>query len=91
MRLDFQILLKSPPPQPYWLDPPFRFRLVCPQKLIILFPPAKCDFNDSVSLNAFALKAATSAVIVEHSSNDLEFLLIVHLECQYRHFRFSAI
>jgi len=22
MRLDYQILLKSPTPQPYWLDPP---------------------------------------------------------------------
>jgi len=36
-----------------------RFRLVCLQALIILFPPAKYDFNNSVSLNAFASKAAT--------------------------------
>jgi len=40
---------------------------------IILFPPAKYDFNNSVSLNAFASKAATSPVIVGHSSNDLQF------------------
>ena len=39
------------------------FGLVCPQKLIILFLPAKYDFKNSVSLNAFTSKA-TSAVIV---------------------------
>jgi len=33
-------------------------------QLIILFPPARYDFNNSVSLNAFASKAATNAVIV---------------------------
>jgi len=52
-----------------------RFWLVCLQKLIILFLPAKSDFDDSVSLNVFASKAATSAVIVGHSSNDLELFI----------------
>ena len=47
----------------------------CLQKLIILFPPVKYDFNNSVSLNAFASKAATRAVTVGHSSTDLEFFL----------------
>ena len=47
---------------------------------MILFPPTKYDFNNSVSLNAFASKAAANAVIVGHSSNDLEFLLTVVLE-----------
>ena len=42
---------------------------------IILFPPAKYDFNNSVSWNACASKVATSAVIVGHSSNDLEFFI----------------
>jgi len=51
------------------------FWVVCLQKLIILFRPAKYDFNNFVSLNAFASKAATSAVIVGHSSNHLEFFI----------------
>jgi len=42
-----------------------------PAKIKILFPPAKRDFNNSMSLTAFEPKAATSAVIVGHSSNDL--------------------
>jgi len=42
---------------------------------IILFPPAKYDFNNSVSFNACASKVATSAVIAGHSSNDLEFFI----------------
>jgi len=45
------------------------FGLVCLWKVIILFPPAKHDFNNSVSLNAFGSKAATTAVIVWHSSS----------------------
>jgi len=40
-----------------------------------------------MSLNAFMSKAATSAVIVGHSSKDLEFLLTTLLE---RHFRLCA-
>jgi len=32
--------------------------------LMNLFPPAKQDFNNSVQFNAFASKAATSAVIM---------------------------
>ena len=51
------------------------FGRFCLQNLIILFPPAKYDFNNSVSLNAFASKAATIAVIVGHCSNDLEFFI----------------
>jgi len=50
------------------------------QKLKILFPPAKYDFNDSVSLNAFAQKAATSAVIVRQFNNDLEFFI----DCSFK-------
>jgi len=42
----------------------WRFRLVCLWQLIILFPPAKWDFNNSVQFNALASKAATNAVIV---------------------------
>jgi len=34
-------------------------------QLIILLPPAKYEFNDSVSFNAFASKAATNAVTVD--------------------------
>jgi len=33
-----------------------------------LLPPAKYDFNNSVSLNAFASKAASSEAIMVHSS-----------------------
>ena len=40
------------------------FRLVCLWQLIVLFPPARYYFNNSVSLNAFASKAAINAVIV---------------------------
>jgi len=65
--------------------------LVCLQKLIIQFPPDKYDFHNSVSLNVVASKAATSAVIVGHSSNDLEFFIDrIFLERQYRHFRLCA-
>jgi len=42
-----------------------RFRLVCLWQLIILFPPAKHDFNNSVQFNALASKAATNAVIID--------------------------
>ena len=38
--------------------------MVCLWQLIILFPPAKYGFNNSESLNAFASKAATNAVMV---------------------------
>jgi len=41
----------------------------------MLFPPAKYYFNNSVSLNAFASKAATSAVIMGHSSHDVEYFV----------------
>jgi len=59
------------------------------KNLMILFPPAKYDCNTSVPLNIFALKAATSAVIVGHSSNHLEFLLTILSEHPHRHFRLS--
>ena len=59
---------------------PWHFRLLCLQKLIILFPPARYDFNNSVPLNAFASKAATNAVIVGHFGKDLEFFI----DCAFR-------
>ena len=59
---------------------PRRFRLICLQKLIILFPPSKYDFNNSVSLKAFASQAATSAVILGHCGNDLQF----SIDCTFR-------
>jgi len=42
-------------------------------------PPAKHDFNNSVSLNDFASKAATSAVILEYSSKDLQIIFLTVL------------
>ena len=39
---------------------------------MILFQPAKYDFNNSVSLNVFVSKAAPIVVIVGHSDHDLE-------------------
>ena len=62
------------------------FRWFAGKNLSILFPHAKHDINNSVSLNVFASKVATSAVIVGHSSYDLDFLTVL-LERQYRHFR----
>jgi len=55
-------------------------RLLCrytrsQQILRALFPPAKYDFNNSVSLNAFASKAARSAVVVARSGDDSEFFI----------------
>jgi len=41
----------------------------------------------SVSLNAFASNAATSAVILGHTSIDLKFSLTVLLERRYLHYR----
>jgi len=41
-----------------------------PIETVILFPPTKHALHDSVSLNAFASKIATSAVIVGHFSKD---------------------
>jgi len=58
-------------------------------KIKIHFPPDKHDFNNSVSLTGFESQA-TSAVIVGHSSNDLQCLLSVDLEHQYLHFRLCA-
>ena len=55
--------------------------------LIILFPPAKYYFNNSVSLNAFVLKAATNAVIVGIPVTIWNFLLTMLSE---RHFRIFA-
>ena len=70
-----------------YLTVTFSFGL--PAKIKILFPPDKHDFNNSVSLTGFESQA-TSAVIVGHSSNDLQVLLSVDLEHQYLHFRFCA-
>jgi len=58
-------------------------------KIKIHCPPDKHDFNNSVSLIGFESQA-TSAVIVGHSSNDLQFLLSVDLERQYLDFRLCA-
>ena len=65
----------------------WRFRLVCLWQLIIPFPPAKYNFNNSVSLNAFASKAATNAVSVGTSVMIENFLMTVLSE---RHFRSFA-
>ena len=43
-------------------------------KLIIVFPPARHDFHNSVSLNAFVSKVATSVVIVGQFSKDLQII-----------------
>ena len=56
------------------------FLIGLPVQIKILFPRGKHDFNNSRSLAAFESKAATSAVVVRHSINDLQFLLTVHLE-----------
>ena len=64
----------------------WRFRLVCLWKLIILFPPPK-RFNNSMSLKVFASKAATSAVIVGNSSNNLEFFIDRTFRASYLAFR----
>ena len=66
----------------------FLVSLHCLQKLIILFPPAKYDFN-FVSLNAFVSKAATSAVIVGHSSNDLKFFIDLTFRASISFWRFA--
>ena len=42
-------------------------------------------------IELFAWKVAKSAVIVSHSSNDLQFFIDRTLERQYRHFRLSQI
>jgi len=62
----------------------WRFRLVCLWQLIILFPPAKWDFKNSVQSNAFASKAATNTMIVGTPVMIYNFLLTVLSE---RHFR----
>jgi len=53
----------------------WRFLLVGLWRLKILLPPGKHDFYNSVSLNAFASKAVTNAVIVGNSSKNLKFLV----------------
>ena len=61
------------------------------RKVKILFPPPEDDCNNSVSLNAFASKAATVAMIVGYYSRFYKLFLTVLLERQYRHFRLSAM
>jgi len=53
----------------------FSVGLLAKTNKIVLFSPTKYDFNNSVSLKIFASKVATSALIVEHSRNDLEFFI----------------
>jgi len=48
------------------------FSVDWPVEIKILFPLTTHHFHDSVSLNAFASKAATNAVVVRHSSMDLQ-------------------
>ena len=51
------------------------FLVDSPVEINNLVPPATHDFYNSVSLNALASKVATSAVIVGHSSKDLELFI----------------
>jgi len=46
---------------------------------MILFPPAKYRFSSSLSLNVFASKAATSAVILGTLVTIKNFLLTIHV------------
>jgi len=64
----------------------WRFRLVCLLQLIILFPLAKQDFNNSVQFNAVASKAATHAVIADTPVMIYNFLLTVLSERNFRIF-----
>jgi len=50
-----------------------RFVFGSPVETVIVFPPAKHALRNSVSLNVFARKV-TSAVIVGHSSKDLQII-----------------
>jgi len=50
------------------------FLFSSPIETVIVFPPAKHALHDSVSLNAFASKIATSAVIVGHSSENSQII-----------------
>jgi len=68
-----------------------RFRLVCMQKLIILFPPAKYRFNNSLSLNVFASKGATSAVILGTLVTNKNFLLTIHIAFRASISSFSSL
>jgi len=43
------------------------FLFVSPVEITVVFPPARHALRNSVSLNAFAPKVRTSAVIVGHS------------------------
>jgi len=47
---------------------------------VIAFPPAKYALHDSVSLNVFASKIATSTVIVGHSSKDSQIIYWTHFQ-----------
>jgi len=51
----------------------WRFRLVCLWKLILLFPPAKYDLNNSVVIERFCVEGSNKRSDRGHSSNDLEF------------------
>jgi len=54
-------------------------------------PAGQAQFPQFHVIELFALKVATSAVIVGHSSNDFRFFIGRTLEHQYRHFRLSQI
>jgi len=54
-------------------------------------PPGQAQFLQFRVIELFASKLATSAVIVGHSSNNLQFFIDSNLERQYRHFRLLQI
>ena len=54
-------------------------------------PAGQAQFPQSRVIERFASKVATSAAIVGHSSNDLQFFIDRTLYRQYRHFRLSHI
>jgi len=54
-------------------------------------PTSLAQFPQFRVIELFAWKVATSAVIIGHSSNDLQFFIDCTSERQYRHFRLSQI
>ena len=52
-------------------------------------PAGQAQFPQFRVIELFALKVATSAVILGHSNIDLKFFIDRNLERQYRHFRLS--
>jgi len=61
-----------------------------PAKINNPLPATQARFHQLRVINRFLSKAATSAVIVGNSSNDLEFLLTLHWKRQCGHFQLCA-